>query len=160
MRLGSTMKLAVAALLLVLSGTSDLLAQKSTETRGTMVLTEGRRYLVGFPQVQASATEKPMPQPMQLFISSKSKGKVRVQTPAAINDAARIDKEYNVEPNKVLRIPIPIGYMNQESESRKGYAFWLHRRSRFLSRHIRHGWVMVSWLATFQLKVGARITTR
>ncbi|MEY2719458.1 MAG: hypothetical protein RLZZ273_824 [Bacteroidota bacterium] len=121
MRLGSTMKLAVAALLLVLSGTSDLLAQKSTETRGTMVLTEGRRYLVGFPQVQASATEKPMPQPMQLFISSKSKGKVRVQTPAAINDAARIDKEYNVEPNKVLRIPIPIGYMNQESESRKGY---------------------------------------
>ncbi|MFN5874914.1 MAG: hypothetical protein ACK45E_01425, partial [Ignavibacteria bacterium] len=121
MRLGSTMKLVVAALLLVLTSTSDLLAQKSTETRGTMVLTEGRRYLVGFPQVQASATEKPMPQPMQLFISSKSKGKVRVQTPAAINDAARIDKEYNVEPNKVLRIPIPIGYMNQESESRKGY---------------------------------------
>ena len=121
MRLGSTIKLVVAAFLLVLSSAGELLAQKSTETRGTMVLTEGRRYLVGFPQVQASATEKPMPQPMQLFISSKSKGKVRVQTPSAINDAARIDKEYNVEPNKVLRIPIPIGYMNQESESRKGY---------------------------------------
>jgi hypothetical protein len=121
MRLGSTLKLVAAALLLVLASAGELLAQKSTESRGTMVLTEGRRYLVGFPQVQASATEKPMPQPMQLFISSKSKAKVRVQTPASINDAARIDKEYTVEANKVLRIPIPIGYMNQESESRKGY---------------------------------------
>ena len=54
-------------------------------------LTEGTRYMVAFPQVQASPSEKPLPQPMQLFISSKVKTKVRVQTPAVLNDNSRID---------------------------------------------------------------------
>ena len=84
-------------------------------------LTEGTRYMVSFPQVQASPSEKPMPQPMQLFISSKVKTKVRVQTPAGINDNPRIDREYSVEANKVLKISIPIGYMNQLSQTRAGY---------------------------------------
>lgn len=86
-----------------------------------LVLTEGTRYMVSFPQVWASASEKPLPQPMQLFISSKVKTKVRVQTPANINDNARIDREYSVDANKVTRISIPTTYMNVNSQTRAGY---------------------------------------
>ncbi len=123
MRLVSTtMKTALVVLLTMIGGLSTFASDtKTTERRGTMVLTEGRRYVVAFPQVWASPTEKPMPQPMQLFISSKTKTTVRVQTPAGINDAARIDREYTVEANKVLKIPVTTAYMNQESETRKGY---------------------------------------
>lgn len=84
-------------------------------------LTEGTRYMVAFPQVQASPSEKPMPQPMQLFISSKVKAKVRVQTPSIINDNARIDREYSLEPNKVTRISIPTTYMSVNSQTKTGY---------------------------------------
>lgn len=84
-------------------------------------LTEGTRYMVAFPQVWASPSEKPMPQPMQLFISSKVKTKVRVQTPSLINDNPRIDREYSVEPNKVTRISIPTTYMSVNSQTRAGY---------------------------------------
>ncbi|MBK6290199.1 MAG: choice-of-anchor D domain-containing protein [Ignavibacteria bacterium] len=121
MRLVSTtMKTAIAVMLMVVSGFGVISAQV-TERRGTLVLTEGRRYLVAFPQVWASPTEKPMPQPMQLLISSKTKTTVRIQTPAGINDAAKMDKEYTVEANKVLKVPISTAYMNVESETRKGY---------------------------------------
>ena len=116
----STVKTALFAVLAMIVGLGDLSAQTS-ETRGTMVLTEGRRYMVAFPQVWASPTEKPMPQPMQLLISSRTDTKVRLQTPAGINDAAKIDKEYTVKANQVLKIPISTAYMNVESETRKGY---------------------------------------
>lgn len=123
MRLVSnTTRVALAIILLGVCFLGELSAQTTTsERRGTMVLTEGRRYMVAFPQVWASPSEKPMPQPMQLFISSKTKGKVRVQTPALINGAARMDREYTLEANKVLRVPISTAYMNTESESRRGY---------------------------------------
>jgi hypothetical protein len=74
-------------------------------------LTEGTRYMVAFPQVWASPSEKPLPQPMQLFISSKVKTKVRVQTPAGINDNPRMDREYSVEANKVLKISVSTIYI-------------------------------------------------
>jgi hypothetical protein len=84
-------------------------------------LTEGTRYMVAFPQVWASPSEKPMPQPMQLFVSSKMKTKIRVQTPAGINDVARMDREYSLEPNKVLKISISTAYMNVNSQTKSGY---------------------------------------
>jgi hypothetical protein len=84
-------------------------------------LVEGTRYMVAFPQVWASPSEKPLPQPMQLFVSSKVKTKIRVQTPSGINDAARIDREYSLEPNKVLKISISTTYMNVNSQTRAGY---------------------------------------
>ena len=122
MRLVSAkMKTMLAVIITTILGVGALSAQDVTERRGTMVLTEGRKYIVAFPQVWASPTEKPMPQPMQLLVSSKSKTTIRVQTPAGINDAARIDKEYTVEANKVLKIPVSTAYMNTESETRKGY---------------------------------------
>lgn len=77
--------------------------------------------MVAFPQVWASPSEKPLPQPMQLFISSKSKTKVRVQTPAGINDNSRMDREYSVEPNKVLKISVSTNYMSTLSQTRTGY---------------------------------------
>lgn len=122
MRLVSAkMKTMLAVIMTTIIGVGALSAQDVTERRGTMVLTEGRKYIVAFPQVWASPTEKPMPQPMQLLVSSKSKTTIRVQTPAASIDAPRIDKEYTVEANKVLKIPVTTAYMNTESETRKGY---------------------------------------
>ena len=96
-------------------------AQTVTETRGTMIVTEGTRYVVAFPQVIAGPTEKPMPQPMLLFISSRSKTTVHVRTLAGGNDVPPIDKFYTVKADTVLRIPISTAFMNTESETRKGY---------------------------------------
>jgi hypothetical protein len=92
-------------------------------------LTEGTRYMVAFPAVVASPSEKPLPQPMQLFISSKVKTKVRVQTPAGINDVARIDREYSLEPNKVLKISISTAYMNVNSQTKTGYGILVTSKS-------------------------------
>jgi|GEM_PF-425510 len=116
----NTMKTSIAVILTLIAGFGVITAQ-TTERRGTMVLTEGRRYMVAFPQVWASPTEKPLPQPMQLLVSSKTKTTFRIQTPGLINDAAKIDKEYTVEANKVLKVSVAIAYMNSESETRKGY---------------------------------------
>jgi hypothetical protein len=105
----------------LLAGMLSIIIATSCFAQSVMSLTQGTRYVVAFPQVMAAPSEKPMPQPMQLIISSRVKTTVRVQTPASINDATRIDKTYSVDANKTLRIPIPIAYMNQESETRKGY---------------------------------------
>lgn len=91
-----------------------------TERRGTTNLVEGRRYMVAFPKVWASTSEKPLAQPMVLFISSKSKANVTVSTPALINSAPRLNRTYTLEPNKVLVVPVGTPYMNEESESRLG----------------------------------------
>jgi len=100
---------------------SALIFSVNVFSQTKLVLTEGTRYMVAFPQVQASASEKPLPQPMQLFISSKVKTKVRVQTPAVLNDNSRIDREYSLEPDKVTRISIPTTYMNVNSQTKTGY---------------------------------------
>jgi len=115
------MKLFLNVLLAMLLTTSAF-AQKLT-------LTEGTRYMVAFPQVWASPSEKPLPQPMQLFISSKVDTKVRVQTPAGINDASRIDREYTLQANKVLKIPISTNYMNVNSQTRSGYGIFITSKS-------------------------------
>ncbi|NQW29251.1 MAG: T9SS type A sorting domain-containing protein [Ignavibacteria bacterium] len=91
-----------------------------TERRGTTALVEGRRYMVAFPKVWASSSEKPLPQPMVLFVSSRSKATITVSTPALINSAPKLNRQYNLEANKVLVIPISTTYMNEDSESRLG----------------------------------------
>jgi len=111
----------VAALVLLAMSSGAALAQDVSEKRGTMGLVEGRQYVVSFPQVWASPTEKPLPQPMLLFISSRSEAKVKISTPSLINDAPKLEREYTVRPNEVLRVPVPTSYMNQESEARNGY---------------------------------------
>ncbi|HLP27277.1 MAG TPA: IgGFc-binding protein, partial [Candidatus Didemnitutus sp.] len=90
-------------------------------TRSTTLITEGRRYMVAFPQVWAAPTEKPLSQPMLLLLTARDTTTVRVSTPASITDIARIDKSYIIKPNEVLKVPISTGYMNVESQSRKGY---------------------------------------
>ncbi|MBU3698551.1 MAG: hypothetical protein FGM33_00875 [Candidatus Kapabacteria bacterium] len=124
MRLLSTVFCGVlASVLITLAGFSTAEASdvKSSERRGTMVLTEGRNYVVAFPQVWASTSEKALKPAMQLFISAKQKTKVRVRTPALINDNARLDREYTIEANKVLKIPIAESYMPTASETKTGY---------------------------------------
>ncbi len=114
----ASMRMLAVALIVLASGLSAV--GQVSETRGTMGLVEGRRYMVAFPQVWASPTEKPMAQPMMLFISSKVKASVVVRTPSEVNAATKINRQYTVQPNEVLRIPIPVSYMNEESESRNG----------------------------------------
>jgi hypothetical protein len=113
-------------LILFLFAIASSFAQNSNNK---LNLVEGTRYMVAFPQVWASPSEKPLPQPMQMFISSKVKTKVRVQTPAGINDAARIDREYSLEANKVLKIPISTTYMNVNSQTRSGYGILVTSKS-------------------------------
>lgn len=91
-----------------------------TETRGTMSLTEGRRYMVAFPQVWASLNEKPNNPAMMLYISSKFKAKIKVETPAGIA-RFRINRNYDVLPNQILQVPIAESYMSTESEAREGF---------------------------------------
>jgi hypothetical protein len=98
----------------------DASAQTS-ERRGTMALLEGRKYMVAFPQVWNSPTETPLAVPMQLFISSKSKANVKVRTVAASSNASGINRNFTVDANKVLKVPISISMMNKESETRNGY---------------------------------------
>lgn len=113
-------RITILALSFALAVVSPGTAQDVSDQRGSTVLTEGYRYMVGFPQVWAESTEKPTPQPMQLMISSRTTARVRVVTAAVITDVVRIDNEYVVEPNKPLRIPISTAYMNVASEQRSG----------------------------------------
>jgi hypothetical protein len=108
-----------ALFLLLITGVSVALSQ--TERRGTMSLVEGRRYVVAFPQVWASNSEEPLPQPMQLWISSKVKATVRIETPAAVNDQSRISRTITLQPNKVEKVSISRAYMNEMSERKSGY---------------------------------------
>lgn len=89
--------------------------------RGTTVITEGRRYMVAFPQVWAAPTEKPLPTPMQLLLSARDTTTVRITTVASITDAARIDKVVTILPGIVTKVAISTAYMNVESQSRRGY---------------------------------------
>jgi len=91
------------------------------ETKGTMGLVEGRRYMVAFPQVWASPSEKPTPTPMLLYISSKVKATVTVSTPSEINSAVRIQRTITLKPNEVYKLSIPISLMSEQSEMRTGY---------------------------------------
>lgn len=114
-----------SAVLMLLAGIASF--AQTSERRGSMALMEGRRYMVAFPQVWASPTEKPLPKPMMLLISSKTKAKVRIRTVAAINDAARIDRTIELKANEVYKFDVSTAYMNgvsssgPESETRRGY---------------------------------------
>lgn len=124
MRFFNSLVRAITVAIIAAVATIGALAQvsdKVVETRGTMGLIEGRRYMVAFPQVWASPTEQPAPQPMVLYISSKVKATVRIQTPSEVNDAGRFDRNYTLKPNEVQIVQIPMAYMNKESEARMGY---------------------------------------
>ncbi|MBU3741783.1 MAG: choice-of-anchor D domain-containing protein [Candidatus Kapabacteria bacterium] len=125
MRIASLKMMLASAVLLLLAGMVS--TAQTSERRGSMALMEGRRYMVAFPQVWASPTEKPLPKPMMLLISSKTKAKVRIRTLAQINDAARIDRTIELKANEVYKFDVSTAYMNgvsssgPESETRRGY---------------------------------------
>jgi hypothetical protein len=93
----------------------------TNERHGSMSLVEGRRYMVAFPQVWASPTERPLARPMQLFISSKSDATVEIRTPSLNSSAPRISRTLNVKANQVTKFEVSIAYMNVESETRNGF---------------------------------------
>jgi hypothetical protein len=95
-------------------------ASAQVTERGNIALTEGRQYMVAFTQVWTAPSEKPMPKPMVLFITSKSDTKVKITTPADINQNARINADYSVKKNQVLTVPIDLPYMNEESQTKAG----------------------------------------
>lgn len=118
MRIASSSRRFIGVFLLTLvTALGVLSAQDVTERKGTMGLVEGRKYVVAFPQVWAGASEEPLPNPMLLFISSKVKTTVRVRTSAAQNDiGTKIDKTYTVNPNQVIKVPIPRAFMMPSSD--------------------------------------------
>ncbi len=118
MRIASFSRRTIGVFFLTLVAALGVLsAQDVTERKGTMGLVEGRKYVVAFPQVWASASEEPLPNPMLLFISSKVKTTVRVRTSAAQNDiGTKIDKTYTVNPNQVIKVPIPRAFMMPSSD--------------------------------------------
>lgn len=115
------MVLAFAVLMACVSVQSSA-TTTSSERSGSMSLVEGRRYLVAFPQVWASPTERPLARPMQLFISSRADAKVTIRTPAAVPDAPQINREITVKKDQVFKFDVNMAYMNTESETRKGLA--------------------------------------
>jgi len=105
---------------------SGFLRAGIAETRGAESITEGLHYVVAFPQVWAAPTEKPLPVPMTLLISSKSGARVRIRTlKSSSNDNAVIDQEFLLEPNVVRKVPVSMGYMHDESEVRKAHGIMI-----------------------------------
>lgn len=138
MRIVSLNRRFIGVFLLLMVATLGILSAQSTERRGTMGLVEGRRYVVAFPQVWASTSEEPLPNPMLLYISSKVKTTVTVRSSAVNNDiGTKINKTYTVNPNQVLKVSIPRSYMmpsadaneNATSEVIKGYGLEVTAKS-------------------------------
>jgi len=86
-----------------------------------MVITEGKRYMVAFPQVWAASTEKPLPMPMMLLLSARDTTIVRITMPALVSDAPRLDREYTLLPGVVTKLPISTSAMNVMSQTRNGF---------------------------------------
>jgi hypothetical protein len=123
MNVVSVTRSALLVVLIAMTSALGLTANTtSSERSGTMSLIEGRRYLVAFPQVWASPTERPLSRPMQLFISSRGDAKITIRTPALVADAPRISRDLTVKKDQVLKFEVNMAYMNTESEARKGLA--------------------------------------
>ncbi|MBK7186002.1 MAG: T9SS type A sorting domain-containing protein [Ignavibacteria bacterium] len=100
---------------------TTFLPTRGQTTHGTMVITEGRRYMVAFPQVWTAPTEKPLPMPMMLLLSARDTTIVRISTPALDSDAPRMEKEYTIRPGVVLKVPISTAAMNVMSQTIHGF---------------------------------------
>lgn len=116
------MRICTALLVVLVAAVSiaPLTAQDVSDQRGSTVLTEGYRYMIGFPQLWAEPTEKPLPQPMRICVSSRTTARVRITTPAVVTDVTRINTEFIVTPTSPLVLPISTAYMNVASEQRSG----------------------------------------
>lgn len=99
----------------------SMLSAQVTERRGTMPLLEGRQYMVAFPQVWASPTEKAVEPAMQLFLASKVRTRVNVRTPSPLNDGTVMNMTVTVNANEVRRVPISVSLMAKESQKKDGY---------------------------------------
>lgn len=91
---------------------AEMVVAQVTERRGTAAVTEGVEYVVAFPQVHASPTEKPLPRPMFIHIASRYNATVRVSnaaTDSAIND---LNTTFTIEPNTMKTVNVDVSYMN------------------------------------------------
>jgi len=107
--------------IVILSIVSIVSAFSQADNDGITPITEGRIYVVAFPQVWAETTEKPLSTPMSLIISSQVATTAYISTPAAENSSPRIDKFVQLSPNVPVRVAIPMSYMNQSSGLRNGF---------------------------------------
>lgn len=105
---------------IALACASLFLISVSSPAQEREAITEGTEYMVVFPQVTASASEKPLPQPMQLFIGSRFDTKVTITTPATINGNPPINRTYDVIKDEVLVVPISTNYMVNEPSMKDG----------------------------------------
>lgn len=114
-------KLFLALLLVMIVDSDGLCAQTVEEERGWSAQTEGRHYMVAFPEVWPEQSEKPTPRPMVLYISSRYDTKVNIKTPAQINTNPKINRVFEVKKDQVLTVPIDPLYLNRSSQTRSGF---------------------------------------
>jgi hypothetical protein len=113
------MRLFVIGILAVWFCIVDVAAQA---TSGRMMLSQGTSFMVAFPKVWAESSEKPMPQPLQIIVSSSVSTTIRVTTPAAEGSTPALDRTYAVKANTPLIVPISTAYLPGESTSIAGLA--------------------------------------
>jgi hypothetical protein len=93
-----------------------LLAQPS-DRRFTQELTEGTAYVVAFPQLWVVPTEKPLPTPMQIVITGRTKARVTLTSPGQ-PDLPAFERTVDVEPGRATRVPVPDSYMSTRAGER------------------------------------------
>lgn len=82
------------------------------ERRGTSVVSEGTSYVVAFPMVQAHVTEKPLPKPMMLLISSRTAATVTIQSSGRNADVPQINRTIELKAGEVYKFDVSTVYMN------------------------------------------------
>lgn len=82
------------------------------ERRGMSEVTEGTSFLVAFPMVQAHVTEKPLPKPMMLLISSKTKATVRISSSRRDSAMPVIERTITLKANEVYKFDVATVFMN------------------------------------------------
>ena len=98
-------------LLLNLVAASSLKGQ-SNESRGVSPISEGNTYVVAFPMVQAHPTEKPLPKPMMLLISSKVNATVRISSSRRDSAMPVIERTISLKANEVYKFDVAMVFMN------------------------------------------------
>lgn len=100
---------------------NGLSAQTVREERGWSAQTEGRHYMVAFPEVWAESSEKPTARPMVLYLASHYDTKVRITTPSPTNTNPGISKTVDLVKGQALTVPIDQLYLNKASQTRTGF---------------------------------------
>lgn len=100
-------------------------AHAQQDVRGTAAVSDGQRYVVGFPRVMPIQDERPLPRPLKIYITSAFECTVRVFTPARSNDGLPFDKVVAVRPGTATIVDVASSLLPTASEQKTGYGIEL-----------------------------------